>query len=251
MEDYTSKVTLKCKKDAGPVSITIETEQGDAGGLTSKIGSKFNYAKFQVDKGQLTADGGKVLETSLKLTDEVKMSFKAGKGADLGVDYINGSFYATGSVDVMDLSHVTTSACLAVAPGLNLGGDARYNLSGAGAGLIGVNVGASYTTGPVFASVTTSSKFANFNVGLLYKINREFFLASQTTHSSSKVCDVLAVGGAFVAANVGIIKAKMSSNGIVSACLIREIAPKVVLTASGTMLASDVSTFKPGLGITM
>jgi hypothetical protein len=33
--------------------------------------------------------------------------------------------------------------------------------------------------------------------------------------------------------------------------LIREIAPKVILTAAGSMSASDPSTFKPGFGITM
>jgi len=61
----------------------------------------------------------------------------------------------------------------------------------------------------------------------------------------------LAVGGAYKAANVGLIKAKFGSNGVISACLVRDIASKVTLTASGSMSASDVSTFKPGLGISM
>jgi voltage-dependent anion channel protein 2 len=252
VEDYTSKVSLKCKKDAGPVTVTIETEQGTAGALSSKIGTKFNYAKFNVDKGQLTADGGKVLETSLKLTDDVKLTFKAGKGADLGLDYVKGNFYATGSMDVMEMSNVSTSACFGLAKyGLKVGGEAQYNLKGSTTGLTGVNVGASYATGPVFASVTASSSFSVYNVGLLYKVNNDLSLASQTVHTSSKMCDVLAVGGAYNAQKIGTLKAKIGSNGIISACLIREIAPKVTLTASGTMSASDVSSFKPGLGISM
>jgi voltage-dependent anion channel protein 2 len=250
-DDYTSKVLLKCKKDAGPVTVTIETEQGDSGALSSKIGTKFNYAKFQVDKGQLTADGNKVLETSLKLTDDVKLVFKAGKGADLGLDYTKGNFYATGSMDVMEMSNINTSACLGLPSGFKLGGDAKYNLTGSSTGLAGFNVGASYTHGSLFASVTATSKFSVYNVGLLYKVNNDLSLASQTTHSSSKMCDVLAVGGAYKADKVGTIKAKVGSNGIVSACLIREIAPKVTLTASGSMSASDVSTFKPGFSISM
>jgi len=251
MEDYTNKVTLKCKKDAGPIGVTIETTQGEGGSLSSKVGTRFSYAKFNVDKGQLTADGGKVLETSLKLTPEVKLSFKASKGADLGVDYVKGNFYATGSMDVMEMSNIYTSACLGLKGGFKVGGDAKYNLSGSSTGLSGFNMGASYATGPLFASVTATSKMQQYNVGLLYKVNNDLSIASQTTHSSSKVCDVLAVGGAYKAANVGTIKAKFGSNGVVSACLVREIAPKVTLTASGSMTASDVSTFKPGLAISM
>lgn len=247
-DDFTSKVVLKCKKDAGPVTVTIETEQGDGGALSSKIGTKFSYAKFNVDKGQVKADGGRVLETSLKVSPDIKLSFKADKGADLGVDYVKGNFYATGKLDVMDMSKFSTSACLGLPSGLKVGGDATYGLSGAG--LTGFSLGASYTAGPCFASVTATSKLSQFNIGLLYKVNSDISIASQTTHSSDKVCDVLAIGGAYKAP-IGTVKAKMGSNGIVSACLIREIAPKVTLTAAGSMSASDPSTFKPGLTISM
>lgn len=230
--------------------MTIETEQGEGGSLSSKIGTKFNYAKFNVDKGQVKADGGKVLETSLKVTDDVKLSFKANKGADLGVDYTKGNFCGTASMDVMDMSNITSSACLGLPSGLKFGGDARYNLSGSNTGFAGYNVGASYAAGPVFASVTATSKLSQYNIGLVYKVNEDILLASQTTHSSSKVCDVLAIGGSYTAP-VGTLKAKVGSNGVVSACFIREIAPKVTMTASGSMTASDVSTFKPGLSISM
>lgn len=251
VDDYTNKVILKCKKNAGPVAVTIETTQGESGSLSSKVGTKFSYAKFNVDKGQLTADGGKALETSLKLTPEIKLSFKAAKGADLGVDYVKGNFYATGTMDVMQMSNIKASACMGLNHGITVGADAKYNLSGSSTGLGGVNLGASYSTGPLFASVTATSNLSQYNVGLLYKVNKDLSLASQTTHSSSKVCDVLAVGGAYKVDKVGLIKAKFGSNGVISACLVRDIAPKVTLTASGSMSASDVSTFKPGLGISM
>lgn len=252
LEDYTSKVTLKCKKDAGPVTVTIETEQSSSGTLSSKVGTKFNYAKFNVDKGQVTADGNKVLETSLNLSDDIKLTFKAGKGADLGFDYVKGSFYGTGTLDVMEMSNVTASACYGVPKyGFKVGGEAKYNIKGSTTGFTGMNVGASYATGPVFASVTAASNLSVYNIGLLYKVNPNLSLASQTVHTSTKMCDVIAIGGSYNASKIGTLKAKMGSNGIVSACIIREIAPKVTLTASGTMSASDLSTFKPGLGITM
>lgn len=240
---------LKAKKDAGPVAVTIETERTKTGALSSKVGTKFSYAKFNVDKGQVTADGGRVLETSLKLNPDIKLSFKASSGADLGIDYTKGNLYATGTLDVLEMSKLKTSACMGLAGGINVGGDATYALSGS-TGLTSFNVGASYTTGPLFCSLTATSK-SQFNIGLLYKVNDSLSLASQTTHSSSKVCDVLAIGGAYKMPEIGTIKAKMGSSGVISACLIREIAPKVSMAASGSFSATDLSTFKPGISLTI
>jgi voltage-dependent anion channel protein 2 len=248
-DDYTTKTTLKCKKNAGPVSVTIETERGEGGALSSKIGTKFAYAKFNVDKAQGTANGGRVLETSLKVAPNVKLSFKANKGADLGIDYTNGNFYSTGVLDVAEMSKFSTSACIGLPSGIKAGGDATYALSGK-SGLTGLNVGTSYAHGPIFASLTSASKFSQVNVGLLYKVNSDISLASQTSHSADKVCDVLGVGGAYKA-SFGTVKAKYVGSGLVSASLIRDIAPKVTLTASGSVNMSDFSTFKYGLGIVM
>eukprot|EP00567_Pseudictyota_dubia_P008764 CAMPEP_0197450552 /NCGR_PEP_ID=MMETSP1175-20131217/25742_1 /TAXON_ID=1003142 /ORGANISM="Triceratium dubium, Strain CCMP147" /LENGTH=265 /DNA_ID=CAMNT_0042982999 /DNA_START=88 /DNA_END=885 /DNA_ORIENTATION=- len=248
-DDYTTKVSLKCKKAAGPVAVTIETNRGKDGSLSSKVGSKFKYAGLSFDKVQLTADGGNVLETSLVPCSGVKMSFKGNKGADLGVDYTKGSLFATGVLDIKDMSKFSTSACVAVGSGLNLGGNATYALSGK-TGVSAFNVGASYTSGPLFASVTTASKMSQVNLGLLYKVNPELSVATSTTHSSSNACDVVGVGGAYTA-DFGTVKAKVGSNGIISACLIKEVAPKVTLTASGSVAASDLSDFKYGLGLVM
>jgi voltage-dependent anion channel protein 2 len=250
-DDFTSKFSLKCKKDAGRVTVTIETEQDSSGALKTKVGSKFSYAKFNVDKGQITATGGRVLETSLSVCPSVKMSFKApDKGADLGFDYVKNNVYVTGVVDVMDMNKLSGSACVLAAPGFKIGADATYNLSGS-VGLAGANVGASYTTGPVFASVIASSKSV-VNAGLLYNVNSDLTLASQTTHSSDNLCTVLGVGAKYKLDKVGTIKAKFGSDGILSACLLRDIAPKVTLTASGSFATSDpFNTFKPGLGISM
>jgi voltage-dependent anion channel protein 2 len=248
-DDYATKTTLKCKKSAGPVAVTIETERGEGGALSSKIGTKFAYAKFNVDKAQATANGGRVLETSLKVAPGVKLSFKANKGADLGVDYTSGNFYATGVVDAAEMSKVSTSACLALPSGVTAGGDATYALSGK-SGLTGLNVGTSYSKGNLFASATTASKFSTVNVGLLYKVNSELSVASQTAHSSEKTVDLSGVGCAY-AASFGTVKAKYTGSGLLSASLIKDVAPKVTMTASGSVNVSDFSTFKYGMGVTM
>lgn len=248
-DDYSTKQTLKCKKSAGPVAVTIETERGEGGALSSKIGTKFSYAKFNVDKAQATANGGHVLETSLKVAPHVNLSFKAGKGADLGIDYTQGNFFATGVIDVVDMSKFSTSACMSLPSGIKAGGDATYGLSGK-TGLTAMNAGASYSSGPLVASVTSANKFSQVNIGLLYKVSPVVTLASMTSHSSDKVCDVAGVGGAYKAP-FGVIKAKYTGAGVVSAALVKEIAPKVTLTASGTASVSDFSTFKYGVGIVM
>lgn len=202
-----------------------------------------------MDKGQITADGGRVLETSLKPCPDVKLTFKANKGADLGCDYSNAGLYATATLDVMDMSKLSASACYGVAPGLKVGGDTSIALNGAG-GLAGCNVGASYSTGPLFASVVAAPKASKATLSLAYKVNDQLTLASQTTHASDKMCDVGGVGGAFKL-SCGTVKAKYCGHGLVHACYTREIASNVSMTASASVTPSDFSTFKPGLSITM
>ena len=249
VDDYTTNISLKCKKDAGAVVVTIETDRGSGGALSSKIGTTFDYGKLKFDKAQVTADGGYVLETSLVPSEGVTLSFKGNKGADLGVDYTKGHFYGTATLDVKDMSKVGASACYGLDSGIKVGGDAIYALSGK-TGISAFNVGASYTHGPVFASLTTASKISQFNVGLVYNVNSDISLASQTTHSSEKPFDLVNVGGLYKAPFAN-IKAKVSSGGVISAAVMKEVAPKVTLTASGCVTASDMSTFKYGFGISM
>jgi len=197
----------------------------------------------------LTADGGRVLETSLFPCEHIKVTFKANKGADLGVDYVKGPLYATGALDVMDMSKLTASACFSINGGLKAGGDATIGLTG-GAGVTGLNVGASYAAGPLFAAVTAAPTQSKVNIGLVYKVNSQLSLASQTSHSKDVTCDVAGVGGA-LKLNCGTLKAKYNSSGTVSACFTRQVASNVSVTASGSVLPSDFSTFEPGLSINM
>ena len=249
-DDYTSAISLKAKKNAGPVAVTIETERSSAGALSSKVGTKvmnLGGTGFNVDKGQLKADGSRVLESHINPCPGVKVSFKASKGADVIVDYTKGSFFATTQLDVMDMNKCSASASFAHGSGITFGGATDYSLAGK-SGFTAYDVGMKYTHGPLVGSVTTSSKLSTFNIGLLYKINDDITVASQTTHSSAKTCDVLAIGGLYKAP-FGNVKAKIGSNGVLSAALIKEVAPKVMVKASGSVSTSDFSDFKTGLGI--
>jgi len=250
-DDYTTAVSLKTKKNAGPVAVTIETERSASGALSSKIAGKVmnvGGTGFNVDKGQLKADGSRVLETHVIPAPGFKISFKASKGADVIVDYSKGPLFATSQLDVLDMSNLSASASYAYGTsGVTVGGAAVYGLKGK-TGLTSYDVGVKYTHGPLLASVTSTGKLSAFNLGLLYKVNDDLTVASQTSHSSNNRCDVLAIGGMYKAP-FGNVKAKIGSNGILSAALIKEVAPKVMVKASGTVSTSDFSDFKTGLGI--
>lgn len=244
-DDFSSKVGLKCKKKAGPVAVTIDTTRGKDGALSSKVGGKFSYAGISFDKVQHEANGSPTLETSYLPAPGLKLSFKGSKGADLGCDYKSGNFCGTAKLDVKDLAKFSSSACMSVPGGVTLGGDVAYSLKDSA--LSGYNVGASYTSGPLFAAVTTSNKLGSVNINMLYQVNKDISVASITTHSSSKTCDVTAIGGLYKA-SFGDLKAKMGSDKVVHASLVKEVC-KSKVTLSGSMAGTDTSTFKYGLGV--
>lgn len=246
-DDYTSKVSLKCKKSAGPVAVTIDTTRGKDGSLSSKVGGKFNYSGIAFDKVQHEADGSPTLETSFIAAPGLKLSFKGSKGADLGCDYKAGNFCATAKLDVKDLNKFSSSACMSVSGGVTMGGDVAYSLKDSV--LSGYNVGASYASGPLFAAVTTSNKLAALNLSMMYKVNNDLTLASSTSHSATKSCTVSGVGGLYKA-SFGDVKAKMGTDRVLSACLIKDVS-KTKVTLSGSMTGADTSTFKYGLGVSM
>jgi voltage-dependent anion channel protein 2 len=249
-DDYSNKFSLKAKKNAGPLAFTLETEQSGDGSLAPKVSTKFSYGKFNVDKLQIKSDGGKVLETSMLVTPEVKLSFKASKSAELIVDYVKGNINASVSVDPKDLSKAYSAIAVTHASGVKVGGDFSYGFSGPSAGLQNFNTGLNYTKGPLLASVVASSKFSKFEVGLLYKVNDELTLASVTSHSSEKPCTVAGIGGAYTSATVGgTIKAKWGSDHVIHALYSKEVAPKVTLVATASVKATDFSSVKPGISL--
>lgn len=58
------------------------------------------------------------------------------------------------------------------------------------------------------------------------------------------------MGGSYKA-SFGDVKAKLGSNKVISASVVKEVVPKVKVTASGSIVGADTSTFKYGLGISM
>ena len=109
-----------------------------------------------------------------------------------------------------------------------VGGDVSYALSGK-TGVTAFNVAASYTKGPLVAAVTSANKVSSFSLGLMYDVNSTLTVASTSTHSADKPIDGVTVGGLYKA-NIGDIKAKYSGSGVVSAALVKTVAPKVTLS---------------------
>ncbi len=149
----------------------------------------------------------------------------------------------------MEMANFSTSACLCLPSGITAGADAMCGLSGK-TGITGLYAGAaSYSKGPLFASIVSSSKFSQVDLGLLCKVSPTLTLASMTSHTSDKLCDVGCVGGSYKAP-FGTIKAKYGAGGVVSdAVMLKDVAPEVTLTVSGSASVSDLSTFKYGVSI--
>jgi len=248
-DDYTTKSTLKCKKAAGPIAVTIESDRSKEGAISSKVGLKSSYAGLSFDKIQFKPCGDYALETSMKPYAGTKMTFKGGKGADLGLEYTKSNLFATGSLDVKDMSKLSASASLGLAEGIKLGGSATYGLKGT-TGFSAFNVGATYANGPLYTSVLTASKLSQVNAGILYKVNDTLTIASVSSHSKAKPLGAMTFGGSYKAA-FGNVKAKVNNEGVLSACLVKEIVPKVSVTVSGTAPVSDISNIKYGIGIVM
>lgn len=248
-DDFTSKVSLKVKKNAGPVAVTLESERGSGGAIDAKVATKFAYAGLSFDKVQFKPDGTYVLETSMTPLDGSKVSFKGSKGADLCLDYKTGRFVTNTVIDVKDMAKFSTAATANLAPGIFVGGNMTY-ATGDKAGFSAFNIGANYSKGPLFTHITSTNKVSSFNLGIKYDVNPTVSIASSTTHSVAKPLDTFSVGGLYKA-SFGTVKAKVGCDGVVSACLIKEIVPKVTLTASGSAPAKDPSAFKYGFGIVM
>jgi len=244
-DDYTTQFSLKCKKNAGPVAVTIESNRSSSGSITSKVGTKFSYAGLKFDKFQFKPDGSYALETSLSPFNGTLMTFKGGKGSDLGLQYTKGNFLATGTLDVKDMQKISATASLGVASGISIGGDAAYKFK---AGFSGFNLGATYSTGPICATV--GSNLSQVNAGFLYKVNDYLTLASSSSHSKDNPMDFVTVGGHYKAP-FGDVKAKVTSDGNISACIKKNLDSKVTITLSGSAPTSDLSNIKYGLGIVM
>jgi voltage-dependent anion channel protein 2 len=236
---------LKCKKNAGPVAVTVETERASSGALSSKVGTKFAFNGVSFDKVQLKADGGQILESSFKPCAGCKVSFKGSKGADLGVDYVKGGLYTTAKIDVKDISKLSATACMNAGSGFTIGAAAGFNLTDKT--VASKTIGGAKDFGPLSLSATYSSALT---VGALYRANDNIILASTTTHSPKELIASFAVGGSYKAP-VGTFKAKVSNGGNITGCMVREIAPKVTLTATGAISNCDPGTFKYGLGLVM
>jgi len=246
-EDYTSKVALKCKKDAGPILVTIDTDRSAAGALSSKVAGKFSYAGLSVDKFQHDSAGNPILETSLSPQPGLKIAFKGGKDLDLCCDYKTGSITTTTKFDAKSMSKVSASTTYGLASGAVIGGNTTYKH---GTGVEAFNLGASYGSGPLFAAISSAGKGSSVSLSTMYKATPELTFATSTTHSKSEKFTLNAVGGVYNAP-FGDVKAKYAGNGVISACLIKSVASGVKVTASGSIAGTDTSTFKYGLGVSM
>lgn len=257
-DDYTDKLSLKCKKAAGPINVTVETCRNPTDGtLTTKLGSKFGVCGLAVDKLQLTQDANGVLESTISPFANTTIGFNGNtQSADVYMQYKQTNMTINGILDVQNFATFQTAASLTCKNNVTLGADAIVDLNKSC--LSRVNLGVNYTKGPLFGSLTTvngvgccsSTNACAANLGLVYQVSPKISIATNTVHACKEPIKCLTVGGIY---DVPFAKFKVKANcgGTVSACMMKHVAQDVQLTVSGSVNVSDPSTFKYGLGLTI
>jgi hypothetical protein len=253
-DDYTTKVTTKMKTKAGPCTVTSETERVSKDGvsLLSKLSLKYAGPNgFSLDKFQMKPKGEAVVETSLTDKDRgLKYTFKGdiSKKGDLGVEYTKGMLGLTATMDLFEQKKFSTTA-LVSQNAFAVGGSANLKTSG-GVTLDTFSVGASYSTGPFFAALTTT-KLSSATLAVKYEVSDTLKVVTSSEHSASSPLGGVTVGCVYDAKSNGVIKAKCTSGGEVSAVLVKEIAKKVNISPSVTVSNGDVANAKYGIGVVM
>jgi len=210
-DDYTDKLSFKCKKTAGPVNVTIESSRNPTDGtLSTKIGSKFNVCGLAIDKLQLTQDANGVLESSLGICNGTFIGFNGNsKTADLNLEYTQKNITASAILDVQEFRTIQANALVSCNSGIKMGANAFVDLSQSQ--LSSVNVGLNYTKGPLFASVATTQGLkccqTSTNLGLVYQVNPNLSVASNSIHSCDKPLKGMTVGG-FIKVRMQILKSR-------------------------------------------
>jgi len=254
-EDYSNKLSLKCKKSAGPVNITIESSRNPSDGtLSTKIGSKFNVCGVKVDKLQLTQDTNCVLETSLGICNGTTIGFNGNsKTSDLNLEYNQKNITASAVLDVQEFRKFHTQAMVSLKDGtLSLGADAHVDLNAST--VSSVNIGMNYRQGSLFASMSTMDGLnccqTKSNLNFLYQVNPKLSLASNSIHSCEKPLKEITLGGLYKSSYAD-FKLKANCCGRVSGCMMKEMAPNVNLTLSGSVSVSEPTKVDYGLGLTI
>merc|ERR1711862_948893 len=79
--------------------------------------------------------------------------------------------------------------------------------------------------GPLYTSLLTTNKPSGAEAGILYKVNDKLTIASVSSHSKAKPLDGITVGGYYKASFCD-VKAKVTKDGVVSACVIKQVVSR-------------------------
>jgi len=264
-DDYTDKLSLKCKKSAGPIQVTMESSRNPSNGtLSTKLGSKFNCAGIQVDKLQLTQDANGVLESTFPIFPHTSLGFVGNpKTAQLNMEYQRKNFTGSAILDVQEFQKFQTAMKVGLTSGVNLASDVHVDLLKSQ--MSQMNVGLNYQKGPFFASLMSvnglccggdgtdknKSNTPSANLGLIYHVNPKLTVATNATHCyKNHEFSCLTLGGLYKS-TYGDLKLKANCCGVVCGALTKEVLPNVNVTASTSVNIRDVSSVKYGLGVTI
>mmetsp|Transcript_24339 Transcript_24339/g.24946 ORF Transcript_24339/g.24946 Transcript_24339/m.24946 type:complete len:277 (-) Transcript_24339:211-1041(-) len=253
-DDYDFKHFLKVKTKAPQgVTLTTTTELNSNGGKVSvggKVSAKWAHESgFALDKLEVKNNGSVVVETSLTgVAPGLKFEFKgddSNKG-DLGVVYKQQQYTAAAEVDVAEFSAAKASVLAGTGP--YTGGASATVSLGDKVDFKSFDVAGSYSVSQkYFAGLSVTDKFSKYGLSLAYFGGGAYTLAGLFDFKPETSAKLLTFGGAYKCNPNTNIKAKVNSNGIVSASVKQSLSTDASVTFATEIPTNDFSAYKFGI----
>eukprot|EP00611_Tribonema_gayanum_P006211 TRINITY_DN1549_c0_g1_i5.p1 TRINITY_DN1549_c0_g1~~TRINITY_DN1549_c0_g1_i5.p1 ORF type:complete len:308 (-),score=121.43 TRINITY_DN1549_c0_g1_i5:595-1419(-) len=244
-DDYSLKNTLKLKHTTPhKVAFTAENEHKGASGVAGKLQLKYAHkpSGFSLDKVVLGPDGGTSVECSLagvaeglKLTAKINDAIKG----DVGTEFVGARMALKTEVNT-ELTKITSSATAAY-DGVNAGGIVIAKLPGdKPAALSDYNAGLSYGGTGWFTAITTSNKMATYNVSASYAPAANLTTAVLASTTPESGAQTLTVGFKYQCNPATVLRAKMTSEGMVHAAMQNKCCEGVSVGVATEMNTKDM-----------
>ena len=255
-EDYDLKYTLKIKTVAPYDSLITTNTTYEPTKVDSKLATKLSLkssiksAGFTIEKLEVGVDGHLAVETSLANAFEgLKLEFKGddkSKG-DLSFSYNLPVITATGEIDAVGVKKAKGSITSGSGPFL-VGGSADFDL--AATKVDKVSVGVAYKTPIAYAVLRSDKTFADVTGLVSYNALKNLTIAGKGSYDRKSNATFFSLGGLYKCTPNTIVKAKVSSAGLINASY-KQTFDKKLTIVNALELPYQFNSWKWGVAATL
>lgn len=256
-EDFDFKYVLKGKSSAPYGFAGTSTTEYKKGSLLGKLSLKGKYQNTSFDKLELKPDGKAVYEMSYNVQEfpGLKLEFKGDEtpNANFTTTYQTKAFNTSAELDVVDFSYLKANAVSRFGP--VTAGTATHLTLPSGKGKFEVknlDVGVSIALPVnVVATVKSAKWFSEFTGVVAYEAAKNLSIASLFGFSPSKYLTSLCIGGLYKCNPSTTMKAKVTTNGVISASVKHSLDKTASAVATVEVDVANVSAYKTGFTVTL